>query len=156
MPSACDLSSEKVARNSPDDLKTLSGIFYYPTLLDMKSALALALGLVGSTIAEPVLWPRSSPRNLFSRAEANSILASRSISSSPASFVTTNYDYLVVGGGTAGLALATRLSESGKYMVGVLEAGTSGLGVPIIDIPGDFGLDLGTIYDCACFYLGRK
>jgi hypothetical protein len=113
----------------------------------MKSPLTLALGLVGSIVAEPVPWSRSSGRNLFSRAEANSILASRSISSSPAFFVTTNYDYLVVGGGTAGLALATRLSESGKYTVGVLEAGTSGLGVPIIDIPGDFRLDIGTIYD---------
>jgi choline dehydrogenase-like flavoprotein len=63
------------------------------------------------------------------------------------SFAQAEYDYIVVGGGTAGLALATRLSESGKYRVGVLEAGISGLGVPIIDIPGDYGADIGTIYD---------
>lgn len=50
----------------------------------------------------------------------------------------------------AGLALATRLSECGKYTVWVLEAGRSGLGVPIIDIPRDYGLDVGTKYDCAC------
>lgn len=43
-----------------------------------------------------------------------------------------------------------RLSECGKYTVGVLEAGSSGLRVPIIDIPGDFGADLRTKYDCAC------
>ena len=41
-----------------------------------------------------------------------------------------------------------RLSECGKYTVGVLEAGSSGLRVPIIDIPGDFGADLRTKYDC--------
>jgi hypothetical protein len=40
------------------------------------------------------------------------------------------------------------LSENGKYTVGVLEAGGSGLSVPIIDIPGEFGADIGTIYDC--------
>jgi choline dehydrogenase len=32
------------------------------------------------------------------------------------------YDYVVVGGGTAGLAMASRLSE--KYTVAVIEAGT--------------------------------
>jgi choline dehydrogenase-like flavoprotein len=45
--------------------------------------------------------------------------------------------------------LAARLSENGRYTVGVLEAGVSGLGVPIIDIPGYIGADIGTIYDCA-------
>jgi choline dehydrogenase len=36
----------------------------------------------------------------------------------------STYDYLVVGGGTAGLALANRLSESGTYTVAVIEAGS--------------------------------
>ncbi|KAH0032186.1 alcohol oxidase, partial [Aureobasidium melanogenum] len=34
-----------------------------------------------------------------------------------------SYDYVVVGGGTAGLAIATRLSENGTYTVAVVEAG---------------------------------
>jgi choline dehydrogenase len=34
------------------------------------------------------------------------------------------YDYLIVGGGTAGLALANRLTESGKHTVAVIEAGS--------------------------------
>lgn len=34
------------------------------------------------------------------------------------------YDYVVVGGGTAGLAIAARLSESGSRSVAVIEAGT--------------------------------
>ncbi|KAK4900672.1 hypothetical protein LTR27_002388 [Elasticomyces elasticus] len=33
------------------------------------------------------------------------------------------YDYLIVGGGTAGLAIATRLAQEGRYSVAVLEAG---------------------------------
>ena len=115
----------------------------------MKSSITLTLGLIGIVTAGPAAWSTMSPRSSFARrAEADSILASRSISSDPASFASSSYDYIVVGAGTAGLALASRLSESGKYTIGVLEAGTSGLGVPIIDIPGDFGADIGTIYDC--------
>ena len=119
----------------------------------MKSSIILTLGLVGAAAlpmtARSSAWSNMSPRSSFARrAEADSILASRSISSDPASFASSSYDYIVVGAGTAGLALASRLSESGKYTIGILEAGTSGLGVPIIDIPGDFGADIGTIYDC--------
>lgn len=34
-----------------------------------------------------------------------------------------SYDYVVVGGGTAGLALATRLAENTSLTVAVIEAG---------------------------------
>ncbi|KAB8288833.1 hypothetical protein EYC80_010736 [Monilinia laxa] len=33
------------------------------------------------------------------------------------------FDYVVIGGGTAGLTLATRIAESGKFSVAVIEAG---------------------------------
>jgi choline dehydrogenase len=36
----------------------------------------------------------------------------------------STYDYLIVGGGTAGLALANRLSESSTHTVAVIEAGS--------------------------------
>lgn len=75
-------------------------------------------------------------------------LGSRSISSDAAKFSKISYDYIIIGAGTAGLTLAARLSQSGKYTVGVLEAGISGYGDPIIDIPGNFGGDIGTVYDC--------
>ncbi|KAK6007027.1 hypothetical protein QM012_006035 [Aureobasidium pullulans] len=38
--------------------------------------------------------------------------------------VNASYDYVVVGGGTAGLALATRLALNGTYSVAVVEAGS--------------------------------
>lgn len=34
-----------------------------------------------------------------------------------------SFDYVVIGGGTAGLAIATRIAESGKFSVAVIEAG---------------------------------
>lgn len=37
--------------------------------------------------------------------------------------VNASYDYLILGGGTGGLALATRLALNGSYSVAVVEAG---------------------------------
>ena len=58
------------------------------------------------------------------------------------------FDYLVIGGGTAGLAVAARLSEDPGLMVGVLEAGPAA--APDDDrvhIPGCFGKGIGTEFD---------
>jgi choline dehydrogenase len=45
------------------------------------------------------------------------------------------FDYVVVGGGTAGCALAARLSEDARRMVCLLEAGGTGRS-PWVDMPG--------------------
>jgi choline dehydrogenase len=49
--------------------------------------------------------------------------------------IAQGFDYVVVGGGTAGCALAARLSEDPRRTVCLLEAGGFGKGV-FIDIPG--------------------
>src|SRR5580692_4573928 len=49
--------------------------------------------------------------------------------------VAQGFDYIVVGGGTAGCALAARLSEDGERSVCLLEAGGSGRSV-FINVPG--------------------
>ncbi|KAI0922405.1 hypothetical protein AcV7_005945 [Taiwanofungus camphoratus] len=51
------------------------------------------------------------------------------------SFLSIKFDYLIVGGGTAGVALAARLAEDANITVGVLEAGAFHLGDPNVDIP---------------------
>lgn len=40
-------------------------------------------------------------------------------------FVNQDYDYIVVGGGTAGCVVAARLTENPNVKVGVLEAGSN-------------------------------
>ncbi|KAJ6542821.1 GMC oxidoreductase, partial [Mycena capillaripes] len=49
------------------------------------------------------------------------------------------FDYVIIGGGTAGLALASRLSEDPSVTVAVIEAGEANLGDPNILVPGQFG-----------------
>ena len=58
-------------------------------------------------------------------------------------FVDTPFDYVIVGGGTAGLVLAARLSEKKNVSVGVIEAGISRLGDPKVDLPTGAALMLG-------------
>ncbi|OBT61742.1 hypothetical protein VE03_09178 [Pseudogymnoascus sp. 23342-1-I1] len=59
-----------------------------------------------------------------------------------------SYDFIVVGGGTAGLAVATRLSQRlPTSCVLVIEAGQDGRTDPGIFIPGKKGSTIGTKYD---------
>ncbi|GLI74784.1 hypothetical protein PoHVEF18_003032 [Penicillium ochrochloron] len=58
--------------------------------------------------------------------------------------------YLIVGGGTAGLAVAARLSEDPNVNVGVIEAGPSALNGEdggAITVPGRYGETIGSKYD---------
>ena len=45
------------------------------------------------------------------------------------------YDYVVVGGGTSGLVVASRLTEDPSVRVAVLEAGMNRLEDPRVNIP---------------------
>lgn len=50
-------------------------------------------------------------------------------------FVNQEYDYIVVGGGTAGCVVAARLTENPNVKVGVLEAGLNRMDDPQISTP---------------------
>lgn len=62
------------------------------------------------------------------------------------SYVNASYDYVIVGGGTAGLTIATRLAENPASSVAIVEAG----GFYEIDngnrsiVPGYAGIGVGT------------
>lgn len=62
-------------------------------------------------------------------------------------FLSTNFTHLVIGGGAAGLVVATRLAENKHLVVGVLEAGPADYHDPRITVPGRFGETLDTDYD---------
>lgn len=65
------------------------------------------------------------------------------VSETAQEFCSREYDYVVVGGGTAGLVVAARLSEASIAQVGVIEAGQNRLNDPLIDVPGLFIRNLG-------------
>lgn len=49
--------------------------------------------------------------------------------------ISTKYDYIVVGGGTAGLCVAARLTEDPNIKVAVLEAGENRMDDPNVSTP---------------------
>ncbi|KAM5533331.1 hypothetical protein V8D89_013005 [Ganoderma adspersum] len=61
----------------------------------------------------------------------------------PEQFASTTFDYIVVGGGTAGLVVAARLTEDPNVTVGVIEAGEWEPDLPSINIPGLSGSIIG-------------
>lgn len=65
----------------------------------------------------------------------------------PDAFVKETFDFLVVGGGTAGLVVAARLSERLGLTVGVLEAGEPATGDGAVESPGLAGRALGSVLD---------
>ena len=86
----------------------------------MLRLLLLAAALVSLTLARP-----SEPQQSKSgRHEKRQILDGTLGSLAGVLGEDQEFDFVVVGGGTAGLTMANRLSASGKYTVAVIEAGT--------------------------------
>ncbi|KAJ3992893.1 alcohol oxidase [Lentinula boryana] len=67
-----------------------------------------------------------------------------------ATFAQSSFDYVIVGGGTAGLVLAARLTEDSAVNVGVIEAGEPRFDEVDVNIPAYFGQALfNPLYDWA-------
>ncbi|KAI0907039.1 GMC oxidoreductase-domain-containing protein [Ustulina deusta] len=60
---------------------------------------------------------------------------------------TVSFDFIIAGGGTAGIALATRLSEIAHQSVLILEAGLDHSGDPRVKIPAFYSTLFGTDAD---------
>eukprot|EP01083_Nonionella_stella_P094007 263681_1 len=60
------------------------------------------------------------------------------------------YDYIIVGGGTAGCVIANRLSQNPDVSVLVLEAGCDDRNIPEIRVPGFCGALQRSKIDWAC------
>jgi choline dehydrogenase-like flavoprotein len=61
--------------------------------------------------------------------------------------VTETYDFVVIGGGTAGLVLANRLTANPEWTVAVLEAGGDVSADPRVLIPALFTAAVGSEID---------
>ncbi|KAB5589854.1 Glucose oxidase-like protein [Ceratobasidium theobromae] len=70
---------------------------------------------------------------------ASAKVVPRGVTSNGSTFAAQTFDYIIVGGGTAGLAVAARLSENPYVSVGVIEAGKYITNDPLIDTPQLFG-----------------
>jgi len=58
-------------------------------------------------------------------------------------FLSHSYDFIVIGGGTAGLIVTVCLTENPVVHVGVLEAGEAHIGDPMIMMPAIYGKTIG-------------
>lgn len=54
-------------------------------------------------------------------------------------FINKTFDVIVVGGGTAGLVVASRLAANPVLTVGIIEAGEAHLGDGCVDFPAGVG-----------------
>ncbi|KAF7508151.1 hypothetical protein GJ744_009592 [Endocarpon pusillum] len=70
-----------------------------------------------------------------------------SSSSEAEAFLRHKFTYIVIGGGTAGLVVAARLSENPALTVDIIEVGPVVVDEPTINVAGRLSKTLSTKYD---------
>jgi hypothetical protein len=121
-------------------LIALGAYYYAPSLLEMSTCLDALIGE-----GPPAYSPPPPPPPASASASASAGRRHTSLASSAGEFAAQEFDYVVVGGGTAGLVVAARLSEDERVRVGVLEAGgyVAPGEEPRIDLIVNYGLVFG-------------
>ncbi|WP_417586927.1 GMC family oxidoreductase [Pararhodobacter oceanensis] len=87
-----------------------------------------------------------------SASAVNQALAAGLVQSQNAANIQSEYDYIIVGAGAAGCALARRLADGTDASILVLEAGGNDEGVPEIDNPAAWVANIGSERDWSYFY----
>jgi len=124
-----------ITLSSAAALVALGAYYYAPSFLEMSTRLDALMG-EGPLATSP---PPASPTSVSAGRRPTAL------GSSAGEFAAQEFDYVVVGGGTAGLVVAGRLSEDERVRVGVLEAGgyVAPGEEPRIDLIVNYGLVFG-------------